>query len=166
MRDAPRPLLVFERDSIESYLLDPAVIARVITEVADERGREIQISIDDVTRLLMEATDELKLSTLDRAAERYVDFYRRTEGEFPSIKCANEQAREFVESRWDMIDGRLSVVSGKKPLSLLRGKIQDSYGLNFGNERLAEGFTADEVPEEVVSALNTATRLEAPALVR
>jgi len=37
-------------------------------------------------------------------------------------------------------------VSGKKLLSALRERIQDAYKVNFGNERLAEGFKADETP--------------------
>lgn len=163
MQASPRLLLVFERDSIESYLLEPEVVARVINEVADERGRDVDISADDITRLLMDATEEeLKLSTVDRAAERYADFHRRTEGALLPIKRANERAREFVDSRWETLDARLTVASGKKLLSLVRAKVQDTYGLNFGNERLAEGFTADEVPGEIAEALKAATQLEAP----
>jgi ABC-type lipoprotein export system ATPase subunit len=165
MRSAPRPLLVFERDSIESYLLNPTVIARAVAEVADERGREVQVSADDVSGLLIDATDELKLSTIDRAAERYAEFHRRTKGEFLSIKRANERARQFVESRWDTLEGRLSVVSGKQLLSRVRGILQTMYGVNFGNERLAEGFAPNEVPEEIVSALQAATQLAAPTLI-
>lgn len=163
MNAATRPLTIFERDSIESYLLEPAVVARVIREVADERGREVNVSPDDIRQLLMDATDELKLSTVDRVAERYMDYHRRSEGTFPPIKRVNEHAREVVDSQWATLEDRLVVVSGKKLLSLLRSKLQDKYSVNFGNERLAEGFTADEVPSEIIDALSAATRLQAPA---
>jgi ubiquinone/menaquinone biosynthesis C-methylase UbiE len=35
-------------DSIESYLLNPEVVARVVQEVADERSREVEVSPEDV----------------------------------------------------------------------------------------------------------------------
>jgi galactose-1-phosphate uridylyltransferase len=53
------------------------------------------------------------------------------------------------------------VVSGKKLLSQLRRRVQETYGINFGNERLADGFTADEVPEEIAEALRSASQLSA-----
>jgi ABC-type cobalamin/Fe3+-siderophores transport system ATPase subunit len=162
MGKASRPLVVFEKDSIESYLLNPDVVARVIKEVAEERSREVEISPDDVIQTLMEATEELKVSTVDRVAERYSEYYRKVNSEHLSLKTANEYAREVVESSWGSLDERLTLVSGKKLLSALRERVQDSYKVNFGNERLAEGFRTEEIPQELIDALQRVAGLETP----
>ena len=70
---AKRPLHVLERDSIESYLLSPQVLARVVHEVAQERGREVVVSDAEMEQLLLDVCEELREATTDRVAERYVD---------------------------------------------------------------------------------------------
>jgi hypothetical protein len=44
-------------------------------------------------------------------------------------------------------------VPGKKLLPSLHAGIRSTYGINFGNERLAEGFAADEIPQEIKDLL-------------
>jgi hypothetical protein len=65
MTNASRPLHVFERDSIESYLLAPDVIARVTSEAADERGRTPDVSASDVEAMLLAGCEDLKVATID-----------------------------------------------------------------------------------------------------
>lgn len=156
---AQRPLRVFELDSIESYLLNPEVIARVICDVATERGKDVDVEAGKIEEVLLALTDDLKLNTIDRAAERYGDYHRRTTGKPLSIQHINQAAREFVEENWGSLQERLLVVSGKKLLSSLRSTIQDVYKVNFGNERLADGFTLEEIPAELVEALQATADL-------
>jgi len=44
--------------------------------------------------------------------------------------------------------------------SAVRQRVQASYGVNFGNERLAEGFAAEEIPSEVADALRRVAELQ------
>jgi hypothetical protein len=106
------------------------------------------------------STEELKVSTVDRVAERYSEYYRREKGENLAVKTANEHTREVGDLLWNSPDDQLKVVSGKKLLSGLRARIQDTYKVNFGNERLAEGFQADEIPQELIDALMRVAGLE------
>lgn len=161
MAKATRALIVFEKDSIESYLLAPAVVARVVAEVASERSREVSVLAQDIGQMLMDETEDLKVATVDRVAERYSEYYWKEKGERLALKSANEHAREVVDAAWGSLDDRLTVVSGKKLLSGLRSRIQSAYGINFGNERLAEGFLAEEIPTELVEALVAAAGLDA-----
>lgn len=159
---ATRPLFVFSRDSIESYLLEPTVVAGVTKEVALERDREIDVEPADIEQLLEGLTDDLRTSTVDRVAQRYLEHRRRLTGDFPPIPEANETARTFVDAQWGTLEGRLIVVSGKKLLGALRNEIQNRYGVNFGNERLAEGFEPAEVPTDIRNALEEVARLSPP----
>jgi energy-coupling factor transporter ATP-binding protein EcfA2 len=157
---ATRPMMVLERDSIESYLIDPEVIARVVSEVAAERGTDARPTPGEIEALVVEATESLLQATSDRVGERYVTDVYRFEQSRPTFTKANEVAREFVEQKWTSLADRLHVVSGKALLSSVRGLIQDRYKVSFGNERLAEGFLPSEVPSEIREALNRIAALQ------
>lgn len=75
----------------------------------------------------------------------------------------NVAARDLISANWDDLSGRHRVVPGKALLRTLRGHIQDLYGVNFGNERLAESFSREEVPGEIVEALQRVAALHAAA---
>ena len=119
---ATRPLHILARDSIESYLLSSPVIARAVHEVAEERGREVQVTEQEMEVLLIAISVELREATTDRIAERYVDDCWRLDGERVTVGAANQWAREQVSGNWDDLESRLTVVSGKKLLSALRAR--------------------------------------------
>lgn len=147
-----RPLHVFERDCIESYLISPVVITRVVNEIALERRKEIRAEQAEIEELIAAATEELRDTTTDRVANRYMSD-EASLGNRTSVANVNPIARDAVTASWDTIDDRLKLVSGKQLLGRIRQAIQGKYGVTFGNERLAEAFTADEIPEEVRAAL-------------
>jgi hypothetical protein len=159
MAEAERELHVFELDSIESYLLNPVVIHRVVGEIRDERGLRPTPPLEEIQEVLDEALDGLRQATEDRGAERYVNDMWRFEHERVSVADANAIAREFVEDSWGDRSQKLRVVSGKKALARLRESLQDRYGVNFGNERLAEAFESAEIDGEVITQLQRIAKL-------
>jgi hypothetical protein len=72
-------------------------------------------------------------------------------------------AREAVDAAWPTLESRLTLVSGKRLLGAVRERLQALCGVSFGNERLADAFTAAEVPDEVREALR---RVEVLATAR
>lgn len=154
-----RPLVVLELDSIESYLINPAVIARVVAEVSAERGGTAAPTADDIVDLIMEVSEGLRDETQDRVADRFAGDEHRHSGKWPSIPDANKVARDFVESNWDSLEGRLRVVSGKALIGAVRAKLQERYQTSFGNERLAESFETGEIPDELRTALEQVAAL-------
>jgi ABC-type lipoprotein export system ATPase subunit len=159
---SPRPLYILERDSIESYLIQPDVIARVVHDTASERGKEVELDSEGITSLIMELAEGMKDETTDRASQRYVDDCNRLGKDRPSVASANEVARAAVGDSWNSLEDRLLVISGKKLLGAIRQRIQDEHGVNFGNERLAEGFTPEEIPQEIKNQLDQIASLSAP----
>lgn len=158
---ASRPLHILERDCIEGYLLSPPVVARAVRDVAEERGRLVEVTEGEIETLLLEICDELREATTDRIAERYVDDCWRLDSERVNVRTANEWARGQVSESWEDLASRLTLVSGKKLLSAIRSRVQSTYGVNFGNERLAEGFRSDEIPEELRTLLESVAALVA-----
>lgn len=148
-----RPMVVLERDCIESLLIHADVIARAINDIAEERSRRVDASAADISAMIVTATDALRDETHDRVADR-LQVLARAEGEQLPTNRANPAARELVAEHWEDLDSRLKFVSGKRLLGVIRQQIQETYGVTFGNERLAETFTAEEIPTEIVDFLN------------
>jgi energy-coupling factor transporter ATP-binding protein EcfA2 len=154
---ATRPLHILERDSIESYLINAVVLARVVRKIAAENGRPVEVGPDDLQEVLLQETEKLRNSSIDRAADRYSKDTHRASHAFPSITEANRVAREFIESQWASLDDRLKVVPGKRLLGAARARLQADYGVSFGNPRLLEEFTESEVPSEIANLIRTAS---------
>jgi hypothetical protein len=148
-----RPMVVLERDCIESLLISADVITRAIKDIAEERSKDVDVNADDVTAMIMNATDILRDETHDRVADR-LQVLARAQGEQLATNRANPAARELVAENWADVDSRLKFVSGKRLLGIVRQQIQETYGITFGNERLAETFTAAEIPTEIVDFLS------------
>jgi ABC-type cobalamin/Fe3+-siderophores transport system ATPase subunit len=160
--ESQRPLHIFERDCVESYLIDSTVIARVINEIAEERGKTVNVTAADVENILATETDDMRDTTIDRVANRHIsDELGR--GNRVSVASANPLARDAIGAAWSTLDDRLNLVSGKQLIGRLRRRIQDNYGVNFGNERLAEAFRAEEIPIEVRDALRRVEELQVAA---
>lgn len=164
MAGATRPLRVWERDSIESYLLDPTVVARVVAEISEEREKSASPSDEEIQQVILECCEGLRTETEDRLAQRYVDDVWRLNNDRATLVDANETARTLVEAQWSDLTGRLTVVKGKRLLAAVRKRLQDDYAVNFGNERLAEAFSDDEIPAELREALTAVADLQAGAV--
>lgn len=171
MDTAVRPLHVLELDSIESYLVEPRVLARVVASVSTERGSAACPSDEEIETIALEMSDDLKVTALDRAAERYVQDQFRASRAHPSVPEANAAARALVEANWTSLQARLRVLPGKLFLGRLRSRLQADYGVSFGNPRLVEEFAPDEIHPELIDALRAVavatvgppTSVDAPA---
>jgi ABC-type histidine transport system ATPase subunit len=162
MARATRELYIFERDSIESYLLNPTVIARAINDVGAERSKALDVTAEEIEGLIISLAEDMKDQAVDRASQRYSDDRLKLDGRRPqNVAEQNAAARELIAANWSDLGGRLRVVPGKGLLRAVRREIQDRYGVNFGNERLAESFLADEIPAEIVEALRKVAALQA-----
>jgi ABC-type lipoprotein export system ATPase subunit len=164
--EAVRPLHVLELDSIESYLVRPSVIARVVAAVESEGERRNSPSADDIEKLCVELTQELRDETFDRAATRFVTEQYRATHQHPAPAAMNKAARDLVDSCWSDLGSRLRIVSGKRLLASLRKRLQDEYSVSFGNRRLVEEFTAAEIPEELVRVLRQVSDAIGPTVGR
>lgn len=154
MDDAERPLHIFDLDCIESYLVNVEVIARVVEDIRAERSLEGESpAVEEIRDLLIDISDELRQDAEDRIAQRYAIDSWHHEGKRPDVPSLNSAARDFVGENWGELEDRLRVLPGKRLLSAVRREIQDRYGVNFGNERLAEAFEAEEIHQEILEAL-------------
>jgi hypothetical protein len=138
------------------------VIARAINDVGAERSKALDVTADEIEGLIISLAEDMKDQAVDRASQRYSDDRLKLDGRRPqNVAEQNAAARELIAANWSDLGGRLRVVPGKGLLRAVRREIQDRYGVNFGNERLAESFLADEIPAEIVEALRKLAALQA-----
>jgi len=153
MAGTRRPLRIWWRDCVESYLIHPLVLARLVNDLIAERGGAGEPTDEDMAQITLACCDELRDNTVDRVSAAYIDARWAWDRERASVQEANQAAREAVGRDWATLEGRLKWVSGKALLSCIRRRIQERYGVSFGNERLAEAFLREEIPDELLEAL-------------
>ncbi|HET7056228.1 MAG TPA: AAA family ATPase [Thermomicrobiales bacterium] len=150
---APRPLHILDLDCIESYLINPTVLARVIASVSAERGGSAAPTGDEIEAIAMEIADSMKEEVTDRIADRYARDRLRETRQYPPAAESNGAARDLVDANWNDLAHRLRVLPGKTFLGRLRERLQADFGVSFGNPRLVEEFAQEEVPAELADLL-------------
>lgn len=150
-----RPVHIWRKDSIESYLLVPQAIARLV--VSKVEGSQLEDVHNSVVAAIDQALDELAEATFDRVATRYRHDVIKAEGRNVEVAEANERAREVLVDP----NERQRLTRGKDLLATVRRKLQDEYGVSFGNQALLSEMRVDELDSELVEVLR---RVEALAL--
>lgn len=159
METSRRSLHIWDRDCLESYLIDPTVLARVINDVTAERGHDVHVADDEILAMLLDCTERLRDETIDRISAKYLDVLWLMDRERAAVQEANGAARDALGREWTDLEARLRFVSGKRLLGMARQLIQERYGASFGNERLAEAFSRDEIAREIVDAIAAVERM-------
>jgi predicted ATPase len=142
-----RPLHIWRRDSIESYLLVPDTLARLV--VSRSEGLNLDEVREFVLAALNQAIEELGESTFDRVATRYRRDVIATEQRNVEVAEANERARVVLA---DAAEAQ-RLTSGKDLLARVRKMLQEKYGVSFGNQSLLAEMKAEELDEELVDVL-------------
>jgi hypothetical protein len=111
-------LHIWQRKEIENYLLDPGVIARVITQ----RTTKKPPTTATVQAFLLQACEEEKETVLDGIAT--------SQDRKLGVGGANKVARELLKKHWE--NERLHLASGKALLSRLSAWAQKEYDVSIG----------------------------------
>lgn len=135
-------LHIWNLKEIENYLLVPDAINRIIiSELRD--GKPIP-SINEIEKQMELITDDMYTETVDIIAD---EMNRRDKS--LGVKTVNMKARDYVQPHWTTLDGRLTLVSGKKLISLLSFWSKDMYGVSFNSSKIARELQIHEIREEI-----------------
>jgi predicted ATP-dependent endonuclease of OLD family len=146
--ESTRPLHIWRSDSIESYLVAPGAIARLVTSKKPEA--EAQAVEAFVENCLTATIEELRDETLDRIGTRYRRDVIDAQGRNVEPKEANEVAREAMKDP----DRLRRLTRGKSLLAGIRKRVQDEYGVSFGNQALIAEMTDGELDPELIQVLD------------
>jgi energy-coupling factor transporter ATP-binding protein EcfA2 len=133
-------LAILDHKEIENYLLVPNAILRYLMS----RRRKGKPAIEDILTQLEDITDGLKEGLIGS----YVDAIKNWKPQWDGAKLYLT-AKDFVSSRWETLEDRLSICPGKEVLSQLSAWSQASYGTMLSRVRLAQEVRKSEIPSDL-----------------
>ena len=148
-----RPVHIHERKELENYLLSPEALDRAVQRVLRERARRTGEELPkgvDVVQLLEEITNGHKQSVTSQLIAKRSEFLRSTGIDMGTL--AKEAMRD-VDARWENLDSRLEIVSGKEVLKEFREQLSEQYSISLTDFRIIDEFRGEEVPEDLARFL-------------
>jgi len=141
-------LHIWNKKELENYLLIPTAISRIINS---ESKREKDIVTDsEISKQLEIIAEKLKDQTFDSLSN---ELFLQDKGH--GVQKANQKARNLVDSEWNSLENKLSLVSGKDVISKLSKWTQDNYKVSLSPERIAKELNVDEISKEMVAVLKS-----------
>jgi hypothetical protein len=137
-------LHVWQRKELENYLLNAAVVRRVLSKrlPANSVPPEEELA-ERIVEICRDEFDTVVYSTADVLLSR-----NRGLG-----ITAHKMAKEQVEAVWSNPSKMLALAPGKIVLGKLSDYCQQHYGASFGAPAIARNFSVSEVPREIASVL-------------
>jgi hypothetical protein len=146
-----RPMFIWPRDCLESYLVIPAAIRQILVEELGEPNAPTAKVIEDlVSQIISAMYDE----TQDRVAARLQDVeWRFNNHNRIDAAQANPLARAEMDKAWKRAGNPLVLASGKVILSRAREAIQAKWKVSFGNARIIEAMKSADVHLDIIELL-------------
>jgi hypothetical protein len=146
-------LHIWARKELENYLLHAKAIRRLIVERVKGKSApseaEVQAAILRCCDAERQTVEDAWATTIMKADKKY------------DAAGANRAARKYVQQRWQDIDQRISMVSGKAVLGEVSRWATENYNVSFGPTPVARKLTRAEIPKEVAMFLE-AVELNSP----
>lgn len=133
-------LHIWEKKEIENYLLVPEAIFR-LTKLKEEKYQEF-------LRRLENLLENEKNNIIDQISQHI----KEADAGLAVATC-NKRAREILEEKWNSLEGKLSIVSGKKIIRKLNDCMRKEYGVSCSIDRIIKEMKVDEVADEMAEVL-------------
>ena len=144
---------IWERFSIENYLLDGEVLTRAIAAKAEDMGGEV-LNQQAVEELLLEASNailtEAKAHYVTETQSAYVRYKMATGNPW---EHAAEAAFSFVDENISGLPGYLRLLPGDALFGKFVQLLQDRTGVNIRPEDVIAAMQPDSVPLEIKEVL-------------
>ncbi len=148
-----RPVHIHERKELENYMLSPEPLDRAARRALRERARRTGEEVPDgvdIVQLLEEITSEQRQGVTSQLIAKRSAFLRPTGIDLSTLA---EDVMRDIDARWENLERRLEIVSGKDVLKELREQLSERYSVNLTDFRIIDEFREDEVPEDLVGFL-------------
>lgn len=147
LESSTRPRHMWIRDSIESYLIVPGAIARIVSKKrADvDLGHATTFVEGAISAVISELSD----ATFDRVSNKYRHEVIASESRNVEVSEANNAAREVLTDQ----SALFNLTRGKDLLAGVRAKVSEEYNVTFGNLALVAEIQPAEIPEELAEVL-------------
>jgi len=142
-------LRIWKKKEIENYIIIPEAIERLLSH----HGKEIELS--EIKEKISTFCEEMKLNVEDSYANEIQNRDRRK-----NLTTANREAREIVGNKWDSLENKTSIVSGKKLFSKISKWLNEDYSITIGKFGIIKYINANEIDSEVRDVINNIVSFE------
>lgn len=145
---------IHNRKEIENYLLDTAALERAAARAISDRLRRGAMGVPDrvdIAQLMEEITDPYREEWRGQYQARRAEYLRRQRRDLATL---NTETSRWFEALWRNAAGRAAIVHGKKTLSLLNSRLQESAGITLTPSRIIDAMSVDELPDDLVALID------------
>lgn len=153
LADHFHPVHIHERKELENYMLSPEPLDRAARKALKERARRTGTDVPDgvdIVQLLEEITSGHRQNVTSQMIAKRSKFHRATGVDLSTLA---EDVMRDVEKRWESLENRLEIVSGKDVLKDLREQLSARYSISLTDFRIIDEFHEDEIPEDLAQFL-------------
>lgn len=133
---------VWGRKEIESYLLDPVLIHRVIQDRTSDPP-----SVDQLRDVMNEKADALRSKVVGGFMDSFPDKSK-------ARSTILSQTEEYLAPYWESLDGKLTRVPAKQYLSHLSAWSKVEFDASFGVGTLTKAMRVSDIPKELGGLLH------------
>ncbi|HWZ94569.1 MAG TPA: AAA family ATPase [Opitutaceae bacterium] len=145
-----RPLLNWPLDCLESYLVCPPALHRIIVE---EMGDDKAPKVEEINSLIATIFANAENRAKDRVSAKIGDISYRLEKKRLEPTATNPMARDIVDAAKKADGSVIRYAHGKELLSEIRQAIQQNYKVSFGNARIIEAMKVEEIHPDVTTIM-------------
>ncbi len=139
-------LHIWGKKEMENYLIKPEAILRLINKRTCKR----KSTINEVIQAIDSISTKLYDDTLDAMADELAKSNKRL-----AASTINKQVRKYLNSFWNDIDKRLSVVSGKRMFVEINQWAQKEFGVSLSSKSVAKEIKKAEIDLEMVNVVKS-----------
>lgn len=134
-------LHIWERKELESYLINPNVLYKFIKD---------NVSYEDFISGLNYALDSFYYELMDQYSNAIHEVDRSK-----NIQTTNQEARLYIDARWDSLDKKLRLINGKNLLSFIIKYMKEEYKVSINKNKILDKFSAEDVDKEIKNVIDS-----------
>lgn len=139
--DAHLNLHIWERKELESYLINPNVLYKFIKD---------NVSYEDFISGLNYALDSFYYELMDQYSNAIHEVDRSK-----NIQTTNQEARLYIDARWDSLDKKLRLINGKNLLSFIIKYMKKKYKVSINKNKIFDKFSVEDVDKEIKNVIDS-----------
>lgn len=139
--DAHLNLHIWEKKELESYLINPNVLYKFIKD---------NVSYEDFISGLNYALDSFYYELMDQYSNAIHEVDRSK-----NIQTTNQEARLYIDARWDSLDKKLRLINGKNLLSFIIKYMKKKYKVSINKNKILDKFSVEDVDKEIKNVIDS-----------
>lgn len=138
--DCHLDLHIWERKELESYLINPQVLYKFINN---------KTSMSEFINKLEQALDCFYFELMDQYSNAIHESDRSK-----NIQTTNEEARLYINEKWNTLEQKLKLINGKKLLSFIIRYMKENYNVSLSKTKILNNFEISDIDNEIKQVID------------